>query len=362
MDNTNNSEENKTYIDGLYKSGSCEIKSLENKKKKKRKWLKAFLICAGVIFIVIVGGTGVFCGLKIKGESNLKTEEQYITYNGEKYKYKEGIVNILCLGIDKGARMSYIEANRGNIGMSDAIVLVSIDTEKNEMKAIEIPRETVTEVQKTTENGALDSKERMRLCIQYAYGKSMQQSNELTVEAVSNLLYGVQIQRCCAINLNAVSVINDAVGGVDVEVLEDIEKLEPRLPYGETVHLEGGLALRFIQIRNKDIFEGAMLRTQRQKQYALAFIEKAKDVVKKNPMLPITVFQKLQKDGKMYTDISAEDIAYLVPEVLQISFSDDMIQMLPGESVVGEEDGRTEYHIDTDAAKRLIIDTFYEKA
>ena len=68
----------------------------------------------------------------------------------------------------------------------------------------------------------------------------------------------------------------------------------------------------------------------------------------------------MQKDGNMCTDITAEDIMYLMPEVLRISFSNDMVVMIPGESVVSE-DGHTDYRMDIDAVKKIVIDTFYEE-
>lgn len=321
--------------------------------------VKAFFWSITIVTALMIGGVIAFFSFRTKGEMDLRAEEQYTTYNGKKYKYRQEIVNILCLGIDKGVPMPYIRANRGNIGMADAIILVSIDTKKNEVRAIAIPRDTVAEIQ-TTKDGELSSKERMQICIQYAYGISMQQSNEFTKDAISRLLYDIQIQRCCAINFDALPIINDAIGGVDVEVLEDIEEWEPNLPYGETVHLEGALALRFVRVRNKHELNGAALRTERQKQYVGAFVEKAKDVVKNDPTIPLTIFQELQKDGNMCTDITAEDIIYLMSEMMDISFSNDMIQMLPGESAVGD-DGYTVYRMDVDAVKEIIIDTFYEE-
>lgn len=362
MDNMKDIEESDTHVEDSSEQEIYGVRELKPKKKirkNRHRWQKSFFWSVIVIVLLVAGGLIAFLTFRYKGKIDLRAEEQYTTYNGKKYKYREGIVNILCLGIDKSVSMSYIEARRGNIGMSDAIILVSVDTKRNKVKVIAIPRDTVTEIQ-TTRDGELSSKERMRLCIQYAYGTSMQQSNDLTVKAVSKLLYDLQIQRCCAINFAALPIINDAIGGVDVEIKENIEEWESRLPYGETVHLEGDLALRFLEVRNKHDLNGAALRTQRQKQYVEAFVEKAKNVIKKNPTIPLTIFRELQKDGNMCTDITAEDIMYLMPEVLRMSFSNDMVVMIPGESVVSE-DGHTDYRMDIDAVKKIVIDTFYEE-
>ena len=346
-----------------------EIKAVkENSKKKRiskrswRMWQKVFLGIGAGIFVIVFSAFLVIVTMAMKGKGNLKPEEQFITYKGKEYKYREDVVNILCLGIDKAEQMAYMEEGRGCFGMSDAILLVSIDMKKHTLRVISIPRDTVAEIQMTSEDGAVKQKQNMQLCYQYAYGKSMEQSNELTVEAVSHLLYDVQIQRCCAINFEAVPFLNDAIGGVDVIIQEEgMDVWKPELfTYGEKMHLEGELALRFIRTRNKNRVDGATLRAERQKQYALAFVEKARSVVLKNPSIPLDIFRELQKNGNMSTDITVEDIVYMMLQVWRISFSDDMMQVLPGEVSVGEN-GYAEYHIDVDAVKELIINTFYEE-
>lgn len=360
MDNVKIRERKEVHIEDSFEGEINKYQALKLKRKKRLRWKSVLFWSVVVIVAMVLGGVVAFFSFSSKGKMDLRAEEQYTTYNGKKYKYRQEIVNILCLGIDKDVSMPYIEASRGNIGMSDAIILVSIDTKRDEVKAIAIPRDTVAEVQKTINDGELSATEKMQICIQYAYGVSMQQSNELTKNAVSKLLYGIQIQRCCAINFAALPIVNDAIGGVDVEVLEDLGYWEPELPYGETVHLEGELALRFVQVRNKDILEGAALRAERQKQYVEAFVQKAKNVARRNPTIPFVVFQELQKDGNMCTDLTAEDITFLMPEVLRMSFSSDMVQMLPGESAVSE-DGHTVYCMDMDAVKEIVINTFYEE-
>lgn len=337
---------------------SCEPE--ENGKGTLRKYHKFFLKCIIIVLVITVGCVCVYAFLRYRGKSGLTTETRHTIYQGQEYRYKGDVINILCLGIDKRVPLTYIEEERGNIGMADTILLASIDTKKHEVKVIAVPRDTIVEIQTTTEEGRLGSKKQMQICYQYAYGKSVEQSNELTVETVSQLLYGTPIQRYCVLNIEALPILNDAIGGVDVEIREDVEEWESRLIYGETMHLDGELALRFVKVRNRNRPDGSVLRTQRQKQYALAFVEKAKSVIAKDPTIPVTIFQELQKDGNMSTNITLEDIAYLMPEVLSISFPEDAIQVIPGESSLGE-DGYAEYHKDVDALKELVIDTFYEK-
>ena len=60
------------------------------------------------------------------------------------------------------------------------------------------------------------------IAIQHGYGDGAEISDEATVNAVSNLLYSTPVYRYAAMNMSAIETINDAVGGVQVEILEDM--------------------------------------------------------------------------------------------------------------------------------------------
>lgn len=331
----------------------------KKKKQKRPTWQKVLIVFVITLCVILVAGTSTYFAFRAIGEKSLKgeAEESTILYNGKEYRYKDDLVNILCLGIDKPEAMETRIERRQILGMADAILLASIDTTENTLKIIAIPRDTLANVTVTTDTGEAEYKEEMQLCYQYGYGKRAEQSGQLMVDAVSELLYNIPIEKFCAINFIALPVLNDAIGGVDLVVQEDLSSMEVRFPLGAEVHLEGDLALRYVRLRNKTSVEGVTLRTQRQKQYAFAFLEKAKTVVANDLTLPVTVFQELQEN--MSTNVTIADITYLVPELLEMSLSEDIIQMLPGESVAGEE--FLEYHADKNAVREMVIDTFYEE-
>lgn len=339
-----------------------KVRKKKRRRKKKKKgvtWQKVVITIIVVVCVALVGGVSVFFLSRSVGEKSLKAEasENITTYKGKEYKYREDIINILCLGIDKSEAMEKQIERRQLLGMCDAVMVVSIDTKRDTLKIIAIPRDTMIDVSITSDSGEVVRTERMQLCYQYAYGKRAEQSGELTMDTVSRLLYDVPIQKYCAINFTALPVINDAIGGVDVEVIEDLSEFVPEFTLGNKIHLEGDLALRYVRERNKHLVNTTVLRTQRQKQYALAFLEKAKTVVADDLTLPVTIFQSLQEN--MSTNITIPDITYLVPELLTMELSEDIIQVLPGESELGEE--FVEFHVDADAMKDMIISTFYEE-
>ena len=199
--------------------------------------------------------------------------------------------------------------------------------------------------------------ENKQITLQYAYGQTAEDSCELMVDAVSNLLFKVPIQRYCSINFQAVPTLNDAIGGVDVEVLEDVWGDHCTLYAGTTEHLDGYEALDYIQWRYEWAPETSMGRLERQKQYMMNYFNQAKTVVKDDPTLPVRVFREL--DGNMCTNITVDDLTYLVPELLDISLDTDNIAMIPGE--VTEAGEYEEYHVYEDELKDLVISRFYEE-
>lgn len=335
-----------------------------------RRWQKVLLAVFAVIVIAAGSLTGIFFFLRARGEKSLKTEvpetaEQvtpqereglFITYNGKEYRYNDDIINFLCLGIDKDIP---IEEKRetGSEGLADAVLLVSIDVNAGRISLLAIPRETIVPVRVQDTGGNFVKNENKQITLQYAYGQTAEDSCELMVDAVSNLLFKVPIQRYCSINFQAVPTLNDAIGGVDVEVLEDVWGDHCTLYAGTTEHLDGYEALDYIQWRYEWAPETSMGRLERQKQYMMNYFNQAKSVVKDDPTLPVRVFREL--DGNMCTNITVDDLTYLVPELLDISLDTDNIAMIPGE--VTEAGEYEEYHVYEDELKDLVISRFYEE-
>lgn len=373
-------EKNKEYGPGEI-SGKTDMNrnSLENKGKEQesplekhrlRRWQKVLAMVLALILVLVAGFAGSFFFLRAKGEKNLKTqvpetaesapEEEregiFVTYKGKEYKYNENIINFLCLGIDKDVPIE--EKRTGDIeGLADAVLLASVDVEDGLVQLLAIPRDTIVPVKVMDSQGRFDRNENVQITMQYAYGRTAKESCELMTDTVSNLLFRLPIQRYCSINFEAVPTLNDAIGGVDVDVLEDIYGEHCTLYAGTTEHLEGYEALDYIRWRDEWVAESSMGRLERQKQYMSNYFNQAKDAVKKDLTLPVKVFQEL--DANMCTNITVEDITYLVPELLDITLDTENIAMVPGEVVQGEE--FEEYHVDDDALKDLVISRYYEE-
>lgn len=341
---------------------------MEKKKSRLKRWQKICLVVAAVIAVLTASVAGSFLYLRAKGEKSLKvrvSETQngenvrdgiFITYKGKEYQYNENIINFLCLGIDKDIPIEE-KRDTGSEGLADAVLLVSVDVEDNRISLLAIPRDTVVPVKVQDAKGNFVRTENGQITLQYAYGKTAEDSCELMMDSVSNLLYKVPIQKYCSINFQAVPTLNDAIGGVDVEVLEDIWGEHCTLYKGTTAHLEGYEALDYVRWRAEWEAGSSMTRLERQKQYMNNYFAQAKDAVKSDLTLPVRVFGDLK--GNMCTNITVEDITYLVPELLDITLDTENIAMIPGE--VTQPGEYEEYHVNEEELKELVVNMFYEE-
>lgn len=139
----------------------------------------------------------------------------------------------------------------------------------------------MTSVRFFDQDGSLTTVNTAQIAVQYAFGSDIDDSLNLTANAVSKLLYNVSIDRVMALSINSIGIINDAIGGVDVTIENDFtdesgEILEESFIKGNTVHLEGDSARIFVQERDCNIAGSAMDRLSRQEQYFEKFIPKAK--------------------------------------------------------------------------------------
>lgn len=343
------------------------------KKRSMKRWKKVLLCVVAFIVVGIAGLTGGFFYLRAQGEKNLKTnvaaagtseeaqEGLYITYNNKKYQYNEDIINFLCLGIAKDVPIEEKTAiaglETGGEGFADAVILVSLNIGSGQIKIFAIPRDTIVPVKVIDSAGYFVRTENIQLTAQHAYGQTAAKSCELMVDAVSNLLYKVPIQRYCSINLSAIPILNDAIGGVDVQVLEDINGPTGTYHAGDTIHLEGDMARDYVQQRDTNIYGSSLTRLDREKQYMTNYFATAKEAVKNDMTLPLTLYQNLQ--GNMYTNVTVEDIAYLVPELLNISLTTEDMMTIPGEATWPGE--YMEYIVDADQLREIVINNFYKE-
>lgn len=352
---------------------------IKKRKKAKRKRILITVLCEAVILVAVaitafqivraVGRTSLLSKaeaapelMPVKAEAVLTEEEQqkwqegWVKYHGKIYAYKKDILTFLVMGIDKNSDVK--ETSEGtNGGQADALFLAVMDPAEKAIKIVGINRNTMADVDVYNQEGAYVTTTKAQIAVQHGFGNGMEESCERQIKAVRRLFYNLPVHGYAAINMSAIPTINDAVGGVDVTVLEDLSKIDKSLVKGEAVHLAGKSAFWYVKYRDTNEFASSDMRLARQKQYLNAFIGAAKQAVKKDLSTALDLYSAIS--GQMVTDISMDEVAYLAPILTDYKFDPDSFYMLEGETVMGEK--FEEFYIDEDALYEMILEMFYEE-
>jgi LCP family protein required for cell wall assembly len=345
---------------------------------------KFILAVAALVFVGVI----IFVGLQIYGKHNLynktnstgrpnmdqvviaasseatETEEQTdnmddwqegdIRYNGVHYRYNEDVLTFLFLGIDKMDEVKRVK-NGIDGGQSDAIFLFVLNPHNKEVSIISIPRDTMTEIAFYREDGSYLGTGTGQLTLQHGYGDGAETSCERSVEAVSNLFYNLPIHGYCAINMGAIPLINDIVGGVEVTALEDVVNTD--IKKDQTILLKGMNAYYYLHNRDTKVDESAVGRLERQKQYISAYMKLAMQAMKEDITFPLTLYNTVSK--YMVTDVTVDEISYLATQASGYTFDSSRIYTLEGEVKKGEK--FEEFYVDETALYELILNVFYEE-
>lgn len=356
-------------------------------RSRRRRALRILATVVLAIFVVAAVGVGAFSAVKAMGARKLKDksadaklsmtiedpegegtasgrpgdpdpegdpyrwEEGWVRYQGEVYEYNEDIMTFLVMGIDKD---SQVRESRGKTdgGQADALFLVILNPDDQGIRILAINRDTMTDI----EMYGYGQTAHAQIANQHGFGDGKELSCELTVKAVSRLLYDLPIHGYAAINMSAIPKLNDAVGGVTVTVPEDLAWINRGWTRGAEVTLKGQDAYDYVHYRDINEFESARGRLARQKAYLTEFINNARAAVKKDITLPLTLYGELSK--YMVTDVTVDELAYLAGEVLDYHLEGDPVYTMEGTTRMGEK--HEEFYPDEEALKGLMIELFYQ--
>lgn len=360
-----------SHHSGRHHSGSGSSRR-RRARRRRRFWIR--LAIGFAVFLAV--GISTFFILKTTGKSSLKnraatpapvftaeelsgaeTVEEGILYrNGKKYRYNENIITILCMGIDttSDAFLEGGEIRKG--GQSDANFLLALDGANQKIRVIAIPRDTMTEIDFYDVYGKYYDSGEGHLALQYAYGGGGPKSCELMKKAVSNLMYQLPIHAYVSVNMKAIALLNDQVGGVTVTIADEYAaSLDPAWNLGEAVTLTGQQAVDYVRQRDTNVDFSAQARLQRQKQYLLAFMGQALNAIRGDLTLPVGLYQSAA--DYMVTDLGVNEVVYLATEAVNYSFDENSFYVLEGESVKGSL--YEEFYVDEAALQELILEIFY---
>ena len=286
-------------------------------------------------------------------EAGAPVDGREITYyNGTAYARREDLETVLLLGVDKFEG----ETPEGYINnqQADFLLLLVMDKQHETCTPIQLNRDTMTQIQILGVTGEPAGTMTGQLALAHTYGSGEEDSCENTVLAVENLLYGVGIDHYVSLTMDGVALLNDLVGGVTVEVLDDFSGIDDSLVQGEIVTLQGQQALTYVRSRGGLEDSSNLHRMERQRQYLAALQQQLKAAVQQED--GFTLDALLQLNEYMVSDCTVDQLSDLGNSLAAYQVSD--ILTTPGDAQEGEE--FMEFTVDEDALQQLVMDVFYE--
>ena len=282
--------------------------------------------------------------------------ETLVEIDGVSYRQRKGLTTILLMGIDRESGSAAAQGYR-NGGQADFLCLLVIDDVNKTVTQIQIDRDTMTPI---TVLGVLGNKSGVRtaqICLSHGFGDGQAQSCELTVEAVSNLMFGIPIDYYVALNMDGISTLNDAMGGVTVTLEDDFSGLDPAMTKGATLTLLGEQAEIYVRSRMNVGIGTNEARMARQELYV--------------SQLASLMLERMRADeefiGSLYDTLSPYLLTdlprgRLINEVWAAKDYDRNSVIKPaGEHEVGN-DGFMQFHVDEAGLRSIVMGLFFEEA
>lgn len=321
---------------------------------RKRTLLYAIIAVASVLLI----GAAFLCAyLWEKDHSDFNSDSDFImsdvlVYDGEQYTLRSSVETVLVMGIDKFSD-EVEDGSYNNDQRADFLVLFVIDHKANTYSSIQLNRDTITDVTVLGIGGKKVGTVKQQLALAHTYGSGGDDSCRNTARAVAAIFGGMRIDHYVSLTMDAVSVLNDTVGGVTLEVLADLTAIDPTLVKGETVTLTAEQALTYVRARSELEDSTNLARMERQHQYLDALYAKMIDYISENESFPTETSTKLSK--YMVTNCSTAKMESLFDRLSH--YTNNGIQEIEGEIVVNEY---VEFYPNENSIKRLLATLFYE--
>lgn len=320
-----------------------------------RKLLKKMIFpCIALILVLVI----LYSGLQIleaavflKEQTMEVTVKKTITKDGVDYFPRQDINVILVMGIDQeGPVQAAAEPNQGKA--VDMVALLVFDEKEENCTVLSLNRDTMVQMPMLDEKGREAGTFYGQLAYSHTYGTGLEDSCLNTQKTVSNLLYGINIDYYVAMNMDAIALLNDAVGGVTVNVWDDFSVVDPTITKGVTT-LRGQQARRFVQARGGVGDSLNLSRMERQKEYMDKFAAALRKSLDSSEEFVLTTYEQVAP--YLVSNLPVNTLSGMVSRYEGYPIAGQL--SLEGENVLGEN--YYEFYPDEEKLENLILSLFY---
>lgn len=305
-----------------------------------------------LVFVVIFSGLRILeSTVYYNGGTSGPVTSKTIVRDGVSYFPRQDITVVMVLGIDRFGVVQHSNSYN-NRGAADMVSLLIFDETNEKCNILCLNRDTMLEMPVLGIGGKQAGTVYQQLALSHTYGSGLSDSCENTRKTVSDFLYGIEIDYYVAMNMDAIGLLNDAVGGVTVNVVDDFSEIDPTITKGE-ITLKGDQAIHFVRTRRGVADQTNISRMERQEQYMDGFL----DAVRTKQAQSTDFIVSAYDDVKDYvvTDCSATVLSSMMSRYVDYDVQD--VVSPEGENVLGNT--YFEFHVDEKKLDKLILELFY---
>ena len=273
---------------------------------------------------------------------------------GKTLHYRENeVTNYLFIGVDM-ENVTQVSGHQSG-GQADFLVVLSIDRVRRSITPVMLDRDVMVEMQTYGVFGHPAGTRVMQLCLAQAYSGVDVSGSVNTMETVEKLLQGIDIHHYVVLDMTAIPLVNDALGGVEVTLQDDFTSFDSAMTKGTTLRLMGKQAEFFVRGRMTVADGSNASRMGRQQQYLSGLLSQFRQTIKGNQHKLNEVLQVLKGhmesnagDNTLLHDVNAYDDYVWNP-----------LRTLQGEHTI-DEYGFAEFWVDEAALKRLVAEIWFQ--
>lgn len=295
--------------------------------------------------------------LQIAEESRYADVGQSVIYlDGKEYRERKHLETVLLIGLDKfGSASQGSSEAYSNDQQSDFLMLVIIDRKNNTYTPLHINRDSMAPVQILGVGGRIVDTVTEQLALAHTYGSGKEDSCRNTVKAVSDFLYGIEVDHYISFRMDAVGVMNDLVGGVTLEIRDDFSAEDASLIQGQTVRLNGEQALHYVRARQSMEDSTNVARMERQRQYLRELQVQTLDCLREDENFAARALANLSE--YITSDCTVDELSELLSDTMEYGMAE--FETIPGEAVKGET--YMEFYPDEQKMRDLMLGLFFEE-
>ena len=322
---------------------------------RKRKSLKdVLLFCVLLILLLVM----LYSGLRILESTVLRNEEpvvqqttKTIVRDDQEYFPRQDVTVMMVLGIDQYGPVESSHYYR-NEGSADSIMLLVFDETAKDYTVLYLNRDTMLNMDVLGVKGEYAGTTYGQLALAHTYGAGLEDSCENVKNTLMKFLHGLTVDYYVAMNMDAIPILNDAVGGVTVHVTDDFSKVNPTITMGELT-LRGDQVVDYVRTRKDVGDQKNVTRMQRQKEYVDGFLNALMEKEQENIEVALTLYEQVAP--YIVTDCSSTTLSGMLDRYAEFTLKEVVTPV--GENII--EDGHYAFYVDEEKLDELIVQIFY---